>query len=142
MMLSRTLILSLGSAALLFGSSGVQAQSGDFLAEAIARADRNDDGVVSKAEFVAYRASQFERLDRNDDGYLDRADLPRFVRDPERILARVAPFDRDGDGAVSRIEYNRGPAIAFDRADTNGDDRVTQAELAAARAAFKEEYGR
>ena len=142
MIISRTLIVALGTIGIATVPGAALAQSGEGIADAIERADRNNDGVVSKAEFVAYRASQFDRFDRNNDGYLSRADIPRFVRNPERFLSRVEPYDFNGDGRVSRAEYNRGPTIAFDRVDTDGDNRVTQNELAAAKRVLQQEYGR
>ena len=41
------------------------------------RADRNDDGVVSKGEFLIGAERLFEHLDRNNDGILQKNELKR-----------------------------------------------------------------
>ena len=41
------------------------------------RADRNDDGVVSKGEFLLGAERMFEHLDRNNDGILQKNELKR-----------------------------------------------------------------
>lgn len=118
------------------------AQDGSRMLEQMEQADRNGDGAVSPAELLAYRASQFDRLDRNDDGVLDNSDMPRMARIREHLEARVAAFDQNGDGRITRSEFANGPTTLFDRADTNGDNVVTKAELTAARAALASEMGR
>ncbi|WP_198519270.1 EF-hand domain-containing protein [Novosphingobium kunmingense] len=105
------------------------------LQERFGDADGNRDGAVSRAEFVAYRAAQWSRLDRNDDGFLSPADLPGFLQsrwNGERASELRRNYDRDQDGRVSRQEFLTGPTPAFNRADTNGNDLVSRAELDAA----------
>jgi len=38
--------------------------------------DRNGDGRVSEAEYVAWMSRGFQRMDRNGDGVLETAELP------------------------------------------------------------------
>jgi len=108
--------------------------------ERIARADSNGDGVVARAEFLTFRNSQFQRLDRNGDNYLSRADTPRLAG---RALAGVdvasivEQFDANNDSRVSREELASGPTPAFDLADQNQDQVVTQTERQAAVAAAR-----
>lgn len=118
------------------------AQDGARMAEQLRQADANNDGAVSRAELQAYRAGQFDRLDRNGDGVLTDSDMPRFAKIRERIEARIAAFDTNGDGRITRAEFTGGPTVAFDRADTNKDGLVTNAELNAARAMLEREYGK
>lgn len=106
------------------------------------RADANDDGSVTRDEFIAARADLFTKLDRNSDGYIDSNDVPK------RLAARrqqqggrdfmVGQFDADGDGKVSKEEFVNGPTLAFDRADTNKDNVLDAKELAAAKEVVKE----
>jgi hypothetical protein len=105
------------------------------------RADANDDGSVSKAEFIAARGEQFTKFDRNSDGYLDSNDVPK------RLAARrqqngggellKGQFDANGDGKVTQEEFVNGPTLIFDRADADGNDVLDPKELAAAKEAAK-----
>jgi Ca2+-binding EF-hand superfamily protein len=100
------------------------------------RADQNRDGSVTRAEFLAYRATQFARFDRNRDGVLSNADRP--PRQVERMAgldidALYAAFDLNRDGQVTRAEFNSAPTPAFDVADANKNNVVDRDELAAAR---------
>lgn len=118
------------------------AQDGARMAEQLQQADANKDGAISRAELLGYRAGQFDRLDRNNDGVLSNSDMPRIAKIRERIEARIAAFDTNGDGRITRAEFTGGPTIAFDRADTNKDGLVTTVELNAARAFLESEHGR
>ncbi len=92
------------------------------------RADANNDGSVTREEFIAARADHFTKLDRNSDGYIDSNDVPK------RLAARrqqqgggdfmVGQFDADGDGKVSKEEFVNGPTLVFDRADTEQRQRA------------------
>ena len=105
------------------------------------RADANDDGSVTKAEFIAARGEQFAKFDRNSDGYLDSNDVPK------RLAARrqqngggglvMGQFDADGDGKVTKEEFVNGPTMIFDRADADDNDVLDAKELAAAKEAAK-----
>jgi Ca2+-binding EF-hand superfamily protein len=102
------------------------------------QADENHDGIITRAEFRDARARLFVRLDRNGDGYLDKADsggrLMRRRQGSTQISRLMQQLDKDGDGRVSRAEFLDGPAVMFDRADSNHDGVVDAQELAAFRA--------
>ncbi|MXO71861.1 EF-hand domain-containing protein [Alteraurantiacibacter buctensis] len=115
-----------------------QAQDGSRMMEQMAKADSNRDGNVSKAEFLTYRAQQFDRLDRDDNGVLSDSDLPRMARIAEMIRQHTAAMDADGNGVVTRSEFANGPTTAFDMADTNKDNVVTTSELQVARATLED----
>jgi hypothetical protein len=105
------------------------------------RADANDDGSVTKAEFIAARGVQFAKFDRNSDGHLDSNDVPK------RLAARrqqngggdmlMKQFDADSDGKVTQEEFVNGPTLIFDRADADDNDVLDAKELAAAKEAAK-----
>lgn len=105
------------------------------------RADSDNDGSVTREEFIAARVDRFARLDRNSDGHIDSNDIPK------RLSARrqrqgggdfmVGQFDADGDGKVSKEEFVNGPTLLFDRADTNKDNVLDPKELSAAEQAAK-----
>lgn len=110
-------------------------------ADWFAKADANDDGVVTRAEFAAFRADNFGRLDRNGDGVVSPADFPRLASArPEayqRLTAMLGQADANHDGAISRAELDNAPMVMFDRADANHDGKVTKAEFDAGRADMK-----
>lgn len=134
--------LALATAAAIAGAMPASAQNGSRMIEEMQKADRNNDGAVSRDELLAYRSSQFDRLDRNDDGVLTQADMPRIAKIRERMETATARFDSDGDGRITRAEFTSAPTAGFDRADRNNDGVVTKSELNAARAALKSEFGR
>ncbi len=110
-----------------------------------AATDTNDDGVVTRTEFLSHRDASFARLDRNSDGVVSPADFPRLAkRNPEalaRLTAAMDGADSNGDGAISRGELAQSPPGMFDRADADHDGRVTTAEYDAARARMQAAIG-
>ncbi len=101
------------------------------------RADANHDGVVTRAEYQAYRLDLFGRLDRNGDAMVSPADFPRLASAGPKLYRRLTQVleeaDRNNDGAVSREELNASPMRFFERLDTDHDGKVTAAEAAAFR---------
>ncbi len=104
---------------------------------ALDKADANHDGYVTRDEFTASRAAQFERLDRNDDGVVSLSEFPRLAKSnrpkAQALKAVIQHADRDGDGRVTRAEFVDGPAPLFDRADRDHDGRLSRDEAAAVR---------
>lgn len=123
---------SLAFAAPATAQTNVSAQT----IERLRQADANRDGLVSRQEFVNYRAQQFGRLDRNGDGYITNTDMPRALarRAPAGMSPQelVAQFDANRDGRVSQSEFVNGPTPAFDVIDANNDNLATEAEFNAA----------
>jgi len=115
--------------------------------DAWTRADANADGGLSREE--ARRLPRLERhfaaIDSNGDGVISGAEV-RAWRDSTRAAKRAATgtagskgveeilriADRDGDGALSRAEFDQGlPRFArrFQRIDTDRDARLSRGEL-------------
>lgn len=68
-------------------------------ARRLSRYDKDDDGTVSRGEFLADRQKDFAKADRNKDG---RLDFEEFA------VARATKFaraDRDADGRLSAKEF-------------------------------------
>lgn len=103
------------------------------LQDMLQKSDLNGDGAITRGEFREHRNRQFDRFDRNGDGYLSGDDLPRRARRGAggggKMAELVANFDRNRDGRLSHAEFVDGPALGFERADTNRDNLVDPAEL-------------
>ena len=138
----RTLVTAL-AATLALGAASAQQMDTAKAVERLRAADANGDGALTKAEFAAYRAQQFQRLDRDGDGYLTDADTQQLKRFASRMPPGMEPgqmiarFDADGDGKVNEAEVANGPTPAFDAVDANGDGVATKAEFEAAAAKAK-----
>lgn len=127
--------LTLSALCLFVAAPALGQGASNAMIDRLRGADANHDGVVERAEFIAYRTSSFSRLDRNGNGVLEESDIPTFLRGrggPIDFAALKAQFDANQDGVISRREFVYGPTPVFDLADANHDGRVTLAELDAA----------
>lgn len=139
------------------GGHRMKKKSGAYL---LGRADANNDGSITRAEFVAasnalqqanasamtaQREQIFARLDTNRDGTITRAEMDAGrdqVREgrpaqgqngagPMGQATRPNNPDTNNDQKVSLAEWLARPDPLFDRGDANNDGRVTREEAAA-----------
>ncbi len=126
------------------------------------RYDADGDGMITLQEFQSRGAETFARLDADGDGRLSAEELaaarrgwgrhdktgseahPR--RDAEQRRARphdrgFARMDTDGDGFVSRAEFDDARMSRFNRLDANGNG-VIDADEIAVRGGERRGYGK
>ena len=101
-------------------------------------ADANNDGNITRDEFLARPIAMFERLDANHNGVIEASERPqrpeRGAESGERRQRADRPNpDTDDNGHFSRAEFTAMGAHMFARLDANSDGRVTQEEAQAAR---------
>lgn len=100
--------------------------------------DTDGSGTVSRAEFAAASMAMFAQSDADRDGFVSRNEFleigrPSSVPEPEaRYRRRVERFDgmdTDGDGRLSAAELEAIQAARFSTADTNADGQLTVNEI-------------
>lgn len=130
MTFSKTLVFVLA----LIAPTGGERQPGDAWKEssaALARADINNDGVVTKAEFINARTALFSDLDRGRKGYVSVNAIPGFAGSTARGAAArdlLRSADRNHDGRVTWAEFATAPTPNFDRADIDHNGRLDRSE--------------
>ena len=120
---------------------GCQAAGGNAAsAEAMTLVNQGDvdqDDAVDRAELDAWIDRRFAEFDADADGEIDRDEYVASA--PAMAGRRVEPaqiFDRrdaNGDGRLTRDEFEAGPEMLFARLDADGDGVLTRAEVDAAR---------
>lgn len=111
------------------------------------RIDTNGDGMVSKAENRAAAEARFARMDANGDGTIgaDERGKGKWKRGGGRrggdAMAEGASrpmhggkrhgmtADANGDGVITRAEFDASNAARFAAMDTNKDGRIDQTEM-------------
>lgn len=102
------------------GADEVPAQLAERFGQAVARADRDGDGKLSRREWLAIS----RRLAASQQPPADPQATRQTVR---RLLNR---FDRNGDGRLTEAEAPPRLAENFARADADGDGQLGPQELA------------
>lgn len=121
------------SPAIVAMASQPSAQQMEKLRSVLFESDVNGDGKVTRREYNAYRADVFARLDRNNNNVVSEQDAPRiriakrkFDSKLEQVLA-VA--DKNGDGMLSRAEWDNPERDIFELVDQDGDGVIILSEL-------------
>lgn len=103
------------------------------LRDILTNADVNGDGKVTRREYDAHRGDIFARLDRNGNGVVSVEDAPRlrlprrkFTEKLEQVLAMA---DQNGDGRLSRAEWDKPERDIFALVDQDEDGIIALADL-------------
>jgi Ca2+-binding EF-hand superfamily protein len=94
--------------------------------------DTNGDGKITKEEFESVREKRFETLDVNKDGKVTFEEFVEVLkpRNPDRLKKVFARMDKNGDGALSKEEWEDAGLVEFERFDINKDGVITREEFA------------
>jgi Ca2+-binding EF-hand superfamily protein len=90
-----------------------------------AQADKDGDKSLNEQEFVAGFHAARAAASRQGTGPGGAA------ADPEKLAERLMRLDKNGDGKISRDEFDRPAARRFEQLDTNGDGAVDAEEIEA-----------
>lgn len=97
---------------------------------ALAAADANNDGVITKDELLADSDKRFADLDKNKDGKIAADERPQGGQGGGGGggggLGRA---DTDGDGAISQAEMRASTDQRFARMDANSDGKIDATEM-------------
>lgn len=79
-----------------------------------ARADADNDGQITRTEFVEARVRRLTAMDADSDGSVttDERAAGKSARRAERMSARFDRLDTDRDGSISRAEFEARPLRA------------------------------
>jgi len=94
--------------------------------------DANEDGVITKAEYMEFIDERFDKMDTDDNGTITKEDLyeSRFYTFlPELAEAVFRDSDIDQSGTITRDEMIKAEEARFKMMDKNGNDKLTKDEF-------------
>jgi len=120
----------------ILGTSVILLTAGIALANP--KADTNNDGMITKAEFMSAASDRFIDTDLNADGALSKDEMKasRELRKEAHAQKRFNDIDANGDGVISQSEYDAKRAERSEkilakrkaRRDLNNDGVVDDAD--------------
>lgn len=109
----------------------------------LGRIDTNGDGLISKTENRAAAEARFARMDANGDGTIAADERGKGMgrwkrgrggeegarRDGPRSMGHGMKADANGDGVITRAEFDTQNAARFAAMDANKDGKIDQSEM-------------
>jgi Ca2+-binding EF-hand superfamily protein len=100
--------------------------------------DKDHDNFIARTEYDASGAKAFEHLDPDKDGRILEREAKAAARPASRSVIRMPSthdlagfieiYDSDGDGEVTREQFDAQRAAAFTATDVNRDGKLDQSE--------------
>ncbi len=100
--------LLLASAAVMILAAPIAQAGPEHAPRGFPAADTNQDGIISKAEFMAVSGRRFMMMDHNQDGLLSSDEQRKMVarrHKDKRSKAVFDAIDNNHDGMISRAEF-------------------------------------
>jgi len=94
--------------------------------------DANEDGVITKAEYMAFIDERFDKMDTDGNGTITREDLyeSRFYTFlPELAEAVFRDSDLDKSDTITRDEMLKAEKHRFAMMDANKDEKLSRDEF-------------
>jgi Ca2+-binding EF-hand superfamily protein len=103
--------------------------------------DSDHDGAITIEEFLARRDPAFARFDKNADGVVDAAEFVAAANESTDYWTRrfLKRFDADKDGKVSKEEFARFARERFAMRDLDDDGRIGPEDVSPG---MRERFGR
>ena len=129
-----TIIISTLSALLISGCSLLKPNYNDEQMHSYLfdKFDSDEDGFITKAEYMDFIDERFIKMDTNKDGTITRGDLydSRFYMFlPELAQAVFRDSDTNGDTFITKDEMIKAEEINFAKMDVNGDGELSKNEF-------------
>lgn len=121
----------------LFATAAFAGKGTDYFKEL----DGNSDGQITAAEHEAATTAKFTSADANQDGVLTKGELVGFMVDEKgksgkkaekKSDKKMAMFDANGDGTLTREEFTTGHAEKFKKVDKDGNGSISKDEMKSA----------
>lgn len=93
--------------------------------------DTKEGGRFTMDRLLGRANRQFGRLDKNGDGFIDAKDLEPAAAERVALASKrfFRQFDADGDGKVTKDEFNARAKERFTSLDVDDDGKITEADL-------------
>ena len=94
--------------------------------------DANEDGVITKEEYMEFIDERFDKMDTDGNGTITREDLydSRFYTFlPELAEAVFRDSDLDKSDTITRNEMIKAEEVRFNMMDVNKDGKLTKDEF-------------